>query len=80
LVGDAIDDGKAHWTTIDEDKLIVFLVEHKAAAGDGGNFKKTTWTAASEHLKQFTTKGGVKGAEACKSKWTRVRQFTFNIC
>ena len=80
MVGNAIDDGKALWTTTDEDELITFLVEHKAAAGDGGNFKKTTWTAASEHLKQFTMKGGVKTAEACKSKWSRVRRFTFNIC
>jgi hypothetical protein len=79
LIGDTIEDGKALWTT-DEDELITFLVEHKAAAGDGGSFKKMTWTADSVHMKQFIMKGGVKMVEACKNKWSQVCQFTFNIC
>jgi len=65
-------EGKAHWTTADEEELIQFLVDNKSAAGDGGNFKKVTWMAAATHMKKVTTKGGVKTADGCKNKWNRV--------
>jgi hypothetical protein len=66
----------AFWTEDDEDGFVAFLGDEKIQGkrGDGGSFKPAVWTAAAEHMKQFTTKGGVKTADACKSKWTRVRR------
>ena len=60
------------WTEQDEAALIAFLITHKAEGGDGLNFKQSFWTAAAEHMKQHTTKGGPKVADKCKAKWARV--------
>jgi hypothetical protein len=65
-------EGRAIWTILEEEALISFLHKHKAEAGDGLNFKGATWTAAAEEMRQYTTKGGVKGASACRTKFTRV--------
>lgn len=73
--GSAAEDAHADWSQKDEEILIAFLLEHKASAGDGGSFKKPTWTAAAAHMAQFHTKGGPKTWESCKGKWDRVRQF-----
>jgi hypothetical protein len=61
-----------HWTVEEEAILIDFLVAHKAEAGDGLNFKASFWTTAAEHMRPHTKKGGIKTANKCKSKWTRV--------
>jgi hypothetical protein len=63
---------KAIWTTEDEMALIDFLVERRAEAGDGANFKATIWGAAAQEMAKHMTKGGVKTPEACKTKWGRV--------
>jgi hypothetical protein len=42
----------------------IFMIEHRPEAGDGGNFKKTTWQAA--------FKGPPKTWSSCKSKWQNV--------
>jgi hypothetical protein len=60
------------WTSEDETALIQFLNSRRAEAGDGANFKQTVWNAAAAEMAKHTTKGGVKTAAACKSKWTRV--------
>jgi hypothetical protein len=36
-------DSAASWTTQDKLDLLNFLAEHASAAGDGGNFKCTTF-------------------------------------
>lgn len=71
------DASKAVWTEEDEDKFVAFLSDEKIQSerGDGGGFKPSVWSAVVEHMKQFTTKGGVKTVDVCKRKWTRVRQF-----
>ena len=69
------DEGKAQWTQVDKEELICFLIENKTAAGDGENFKKTMWTAAAAHMRQFTSKGGTKTADSCKNKWARVTPY-----
>ena len=71
--GSAAEEANADWSLSDEGKLIAFLVECKASAGDGGTFKKPTWVAAAAHMAQFCTKGGPKSWESCKGKWDRVR-------
>jgi hypothetical protein len=64
---------KADWTADDVDAFVDFLVEHRAEAGDGANFKPSVWTAAASEMAKHTTKGARKTANACKSKWSRVR-------
>lgn len=61
------------WTTEDETRLVHFLLDHRAEAGDGANFKMTVWNAAADELSKHITKGGPKTAASCKSKWDRVR-------
>lgn len=63
---------RAAWTQADESTLIWFLIEHKAEAGDGMNFKAQTWKAAAAELLKSTSKGAPKTAASCKSKWQRV--------
>ena len=60
------------WTFEDEERLIQFLLDHHAEAGDGANFKSSVWNAAGEELSKHVTKGGPKTAASCKSKWDRV--------
>lgn len=67
-----VESTRSIWVTSDETRLIVFLQEHISEAGDGGNFKKATWTAAAAHMAATTTKGGTKNHLACKNKWARV--------
>jgi hypothetical protein len=62
LAGGQAEEGKASWTDSDVNCLIQFLVDNKAAAGDGGDFKKAIWMAAALYLKDSTTKGAVKTA------------------
>lgn len=60
------------WTTEDETRLVQFLLDHHAEAGDGANFKMSLWNAAGEELSKHVTKGGLKTGTACKGKWERV--------
>ena len=60
------------WTLEDESQLVSFLLDHRAEAGDGANFKMTVWNAAAEELSKHVTKGGPKTGASCKSKWDRV--------
>lgn len=66
-----------HWTLDNKTALLHFLIDHKAEAGDGLNFKASVWNAAAAHLNPLTTKSGPKNDEKYKSKWTRV---SANIC
>jgi hypothetical protein len=60
---------KTFWSTEDETALIEFLIERKAEAGDGANFKQSVWNAAAEEMVKHTTKGPPKSADSCKTKW-----------
>ena len=66
------EEGDCHWSKDDVEALIDFLVEHKAEAGDGGNFKAVVWTAVAQEMGKRTSKGAKKTAAKCKSKWERV--------
>jgi hypothetical protein len=66
-------DTAACWTAGDEVLLLNFLVDHASAAGDGGNFKMTTFTAAAAVVDSKRTKGGPKTAKACQNKWNMVQ-------
>ena len=64
----------AKWTAEEERALVTYLQQHTAGAGDGVNFSKTTFAAASQQLKKDFPhqKGGEKTSSTCHSKWTRV--------
>jgi hypothetical protein len=69
----ANEDAPVQWFKPEEEAMISFLATHKAEAGDGFNFKETTWSKVAAHLKPLRTEGGVKTAKKCKEKWGRVR-------
>jgi Myb/SANT-like DNA-binding domain len=64
---------KVEWSPDDETLLIQFLIEHKAEAGDGTNYKKSLWTQIAATLNACKTSGASKTESKCKSKWGRVR-------
>jgi hypothetical protein len=74
---------KAIWIEDDELFFITSLLKHKAEAGDGANFKTMTLAAIGQELDKHKEsdghekKGGSKDANACKSKWIRVRNSEF---
>jgi len=70
----------AIWTSGDEDQLIDFLLDHCAAAGDGGKFKEVTFQALSALLTPLVAKGGLKTVWACQNKWNRVHCFSSLYC
>jgi hypothetical protein len=46
IVGSDREFSKAFWTMDDEQALVQFLLNRKAEAGDGANFKPAIWTSA----------------------------------
>ncbi|KAJ7718237.1 hypothetical protein B0H16DRAFT_1425954 [Mycena metata] len=65
---------KAVWLERDEKHLIEYLIEHKAEAGDNGNFKSSTFRGAAEHLEVTRTKGAKKTARSCEAKYRQLRK------
>lgn len=66
---------KAQWNDAEVDALVDYLHDHKAEAGDGGNFKASTFNAAAAHIKPYLLHGPMKTGKMCRGKWTTVRQF-----
>ncbi|KAJ7587512.1 hypothetical protein C8J56DRAFT_890423 [Mycena floridula] len=62
--------GKAHWSQDEELQFVHFLWDHFSEAGQGSNFKATTYNATSVFMEQRRTTGGPKTADACKNKYT----------
>jgi len=71
---------RARWSDDDESKLILFLLDHHAQAGDSATFKDSVWRAAAEHLEQTCTIGGPKDLGACKRKWSKVANHSLIAC
>jgi hypothetical protein len=69
----------AHWSEADELYLATYLLEHKAEAVGGGNFKDSTFADVGRELDVRRVKGGSKTAKVCKSKWSRVRNSSILI-
>ncbi|GLB36664.1 hypothetical protein LshimejAT787_0309510 [Lyophyllum shimeji] len=64
----------AAWTTKNETIFLDFLITQAAAAGDGGNFKMVTFTAASAVVDKACSKGSPKTAKAYQNKWNALRR------
>lgn len=62
----------AIWTVREETAFIDFLVDNRAEAGDGGNFKTPTYQRAVAHISQLHERGAVKTVKTCRNKWTTV--------
>ncbi|KAF8578915.1 hypothetical protein K439DRAFT_1620957 [Ramaria rubella] len=56
----------AEWTLEDNVTLINLLIDHKAEAGEGRNFKKATWVAVAAGMAGHPYKGGLKTLELRK--------------
>ena len=63
---------KALWTAAEEQALVEFIVDHKAEAGDGGNFKQATFQQAALHLAPLHQRGTAKAAKTCSNKYSAV--------
>ena len=59
------------WSPDDEKALVSALLERKAEAGNGANFKPAVWNAVALSMGK-PAKGAPKTADCCKSKWGRV--------
>ena len=71
---------KCYWSNTDELAFINFLLECKAKAGDGSNFKANIWNAAAVEMLKHTAKGGMKVALKCKAKYVLVcQQLVYNL-
>jgi|ERR1700722_3185400 len=63
----------AAWQDSDVRALLNFLLEHKAEAGDGANFKPAIWNKAATMFSSIPHNiGGPKTANSCKNKWAKV--------
>ena len=62
----------AHWTPKEELALIEFLIENKAKAGDGCNFKAATFQKVTKAIAPLLHHGAVKTAKACGNKYCAV--------
>ncbi|KAF8209966.1 hypothetical protein K438DRAFT_1571813, partial [Mycena galopus ATCC 62051] len=58
----------------DEKKLIEYLLEHRAEAGDGTKFKATTFQGAATHVNLTRIKGGPKTGKSCEQKYCTPRR------
>lgn len=67
---------QVQWTAKDEETMIEHLIEHKALAGDGLNYKDTVWTAVVAALELQREEGGIKTAKKCREKWAQVSMIT----
>ena len=57
------------WTFEDEQRLISILTQLKERAGDGFNFTVAVWNQVAEELNKYHTRGTLKTARTCMSKW-----------
>ena len=57
----------AVWSAEEEQALVSALLEHKAQAGNGMNFKPAIWNAVAAEV--GSAKSAVKTADTCKMKW-----------
>ncbi|KIK23355.1 hypothetical protein PISMIDRAFT_100578 [Pisolithus microcarpus 441] len=61
---------KAQWCDEEVKPLVKFLYDHRAEVGDNGNFKSSTYHAATKHIAPLLKDGPPKTSAAVKNKWT----------
>ncbi|KIK19919.1 hypothetical protein PISMIDRAFT_106746 [Pisolithus microcarpus 441] len=60
---------KASWNDTEVCVLIHYLHQHRAKAGDNGNFKSSTYHSTIQHIAQHLTSGPMKTAAMVRNKW-----------
>lgn len=65
---------KAQWNIEEINTLLDYLLENSSEAGDGYNFKLSTFNAAAGVLAkaQLLSAGPPKTGKRCRTKWTTV--------
>ncbi|KAF8586865.1 hypothetical protein K439DRAFT_1614831 [Ramaria rubella] len=62
------------WVLEDDIVLINLLIDHGAEAGEGDNFKKSTWMVVAGVMVDWPSTRGLKTWEACRSRWIQLRK------
>lgn len=71
----------AIWTVAEETAFVDFLIDNKAEAGDGGNFKNATFQRAATVIAPLCERGAAKTVKSCQNKWASVSSsFQCNSC
>jgi hypothetical protein len=65
-------DTKAVWSLEETTAFVDYLHDNRAKAGEGGNFKMTTFNSAAEAIAPFLKMGPRKTDKMCKTKWLSV--------
>ena len=60
------------WTIKEEQRLISLIAQHKGRSGDGLNFIMSFWKQIAEEPNKYCTRGTLKNAKTCMSKWSCV--------
>ncbi|KAJ7579640.1 hypothetical protein C8J56DRAFT_1058650 [Mycena floridula] len=63
----------ALWTSDDIHCMLQQLALHKAEAGDGGNFKASTFTKVAVEVEKVRTVGAKKTQKVCQDKFTQLK-------
>jgi hypothetical protein len=71
---------KAVWSAEETTALIDYLYEHRPQAGNGGNFKTASFTAAAEAISPLLKYGPEKTGKICRRKWSSVSGFLCAFC
>ena len=66
------------WSDTETINFLDLITTHKAAAGDGLNFKASFWKSIADSFAN-PEKGAPKTAKSCKDKWMRVSDFVASI-
>ena len=67
------------WDERETDKMMEYLGDNTASAGDGGNFKDSTYQAAATYIAPYHKSGPIKTAKHVKGKYKSVSIHYFNI-
>ena len=62
----------AVWDKNETDKMMKYIQDHVALAGDGGNFKDPTYQAAATYIDPYHKSGPIKMAKHVKGKYKSV--------
>ena len=60
------------WDKRETNKMMVYLQDNTALAGDGGNFKGSTYQAAATYIAPYHKIGPIKTAKHVKGKYKSV--------
>ena len=59
------------WDKRETNKMMVYLQDNTALAGDGGNFKGSTYQAAATYIAPYHKSGPIKTAKHVKGKYKK---------